>query len=151
MRSRDKTSLRLVALLAVLALAVAACGGDDDDDTSTTGGDTGTTGADTGTTAAAGEGGETFTIGVSNTLVGNGWREQMVCAIQAQAAAVGVVDEVVLANRNAGTPEQIADIQGLISQGVDAIIVNPTDREALNPVLEEAIAQGIVVVPSTRR
>jgi ribose transport system substrate-binding protein len=140
MRSRDKTSLRLVALLAVLALAVAACGGDDDDD------DTGTTGGDTGTTSAAGEGGETFTIGVSNTLVGNAWREQMVCAIQAQAAASGVVDEVVLANRNAGTPEQIADIQGLISQGVDAIIVNPTDREALNPVLEEAIAQGIVVV-----
>ncbi len=96
MRSRDKTSLRLVALLAVLALAVAACGGDDDDDTSrTTGGDTGTTGGDTGTTAAAGEGGETFTIGVSNTLVGNAWREQMVCAIQAQAAASGVVDEVV--------------------------------------------------------
>ncbi len=114
--------MKLALLLAVLALVAAACGGDE-------GGDD-----------------ETFTLGVSNTLVGNAWREQMVCAIQAEALASGVVDEVVLANRNAGTPEQIADIQGLISQGVDALIVNPSDREALNPVLEEAFAQDIVVV-----
>ncbi|MCB0053166.1 MAG: hypothetical protein KDE24_26895, partial [Caldilinea sp.] len=46
---------------------------------------------------AAAEGG--FTIGVSNTLVGNGWREQMICAIKAQATASGLVDEVVVVNR----------------------------------------------------
>ena len=34
----------------------------------------------------------------------------------------------------------------MISQGVDAIILNPTDREGLNAVIEAAIAQGIVVV-----
>jgi ribose transport system substrate-binding protein len=49
-------------------------------------------------------------------------------------------------NRNGGPTEQIADLEGLISQGVDAIILNPTDREGLNAVLEAAIAQGIVVV-----
>ena len=38
------------------------------------------------------------------------------------------------------------DLEGLISQGVDAIILNPTDREGLNAVIEAAIAQGIVVV-----
>ena len=37
-------------------------------------------------------------------------------------------------------------MQNLISQGVNAIIVNPSDREKLNPVIEEAAAQGIVVV-----
>jgi ribose transport system substrate-binding protein len=128
---------RWLVVLAVFALVAAACG---DDDSSTT------------TTAAAGGGettaapAETFTIGVSNTLVGNSWREQMVCAIKAEARASGVVDQVVLDNRNMDTTEQIAGIQGLISQGVDAIIVNPSDRSALDPVLEEAIAQGIVVV-----
>ena len=45
-----------------------------------------------------------------------------------------------------GPTEQLADLEGLISQGVDAIILNPTDREGLNAVLEAAIAQGIVVV-----
>jgi ribose transport system substrate-binding protein len=94
--------------------------------------------------APAREGG--FTIGVSNTLVGNGWREQMICAIKAEATASGLVDRVVVVNRNGGPTEQIADLEGLISQGVDAIILNPTDREGLNAVIEAAIAQGIVVV-----
>ncbi|HXQ33978.1 MAG TPA: substrate-binding domain-containing protein, partial [Anaerolineales bacterium] len=87
-----------------------------------------------------------FVIGVSNTLVGNGWREQMICSIKAEATASGIVDKVVVVNRNGGPTEQIADLEGLISQGVDAIIVNPTDREGLNAVIETAIAQGIVVV-----
>lgn len=87
-----------------------------------------------------------FVIGVSNTLVGNGWREQMICAIKAEATASGLVDQVVVVNRNGGPTEQIADLEGLISQGVDAIILNPTDREGLNAVIESAIAQGIVVV-----
>ena len=94
--------------------------------------------------ADAPEGG--FVIGVSNTLVGNGWREQMICAIKAEATASGMVDEVIVVNRNGGPTEQIADLEGLISQGVDAIILNPTDREGLNAVIEAAIAQGIVVV-----
>ena len=115
---------KMIVVLAVFAMLVAACGGDD-----TTGG-----------------GDETFTLGVSNTLVGNGWREQMICAIKAEALASGVIDEVVVVNRNGGPTEQIADLESLISQGVDAIVLNPTDREALNPVIEEAIAQGIVVV-----
>ncbi len=87
-----------------------------------------------------------FVIGVSNTLVGNGWREQMICAIKAQAKASGLVSKVVIVNRNGGPTEQIADLEGLISQGVNAIIVNPTDREGLNAVIEAAIAKGIVVV-----
>ncbi len=98
---------------------------------------------------AADDGGESeggYVIGVSNTLVGNGWRDQMICAIKAEATASGLVDEVVVINRNGGQTEQIADLESLISQGVDAIILNPTDREGLNAVLEAAIDQGIVVV-----
>lgn len=134
------TGARLVILLAVFSLIAAACSDDDSDDTTTTAAAAG----DTETTEAVAD--ETFTIGVSNTLVGNSWREQMVCAIKAEARASGVVDQVILDNRNMDTTEQIAGIQGLISQGVDAIIVNPSDRSALDPVLEEAHSQGIVVV-----
>ena len=32
-----------------------------------------------------------YTIGVSNTVQGNGWREEMICAIKAQALASGKV------------------------------------------------------------
>ncbi|MGZ8695633.1 MAG: hypothetical protein ACXWYS_09365, partial [Gaiellaceae bacterium] len=58
-----------------------------------------------------------YILGVSNTLVGNGWREEMICAIKAQATASGVVKQVKVANRNGGAAEQIADIRSLISGG----------------------------------
>ncbi len=115
--------MRVAVLVFALALIAGACGDSGE------GGD-----------------GETYTIGVSNTLVGNGWREQMICSIKAQALASGVVDEVVIINENAGPAEQIGHIENLISQGVDAIILNPTDREALNDVIGQAIDQDIVVV-----
>ena len=119
----------MLLLMAVFALIATACSSDD--------------GSDSG---SGGEGGETFTIGVSNNTVGNGWREQMICAIKAEARVRGNVDEVVLLNRETDTAGQISDIQSLISQGVDAIILNPGDAEAFNSVIEEAQNQGIVVV-----
>src|SRR5262249_8589845 len=95
-----------------------------------------------GTASAA----DKYVVGVSNTLTGNGWREEMICSIYAQAQASGLVSKVVVANRNGGPSEQIADLRSLISAGVNAIIVNPSDREALNPVIKQAAAKGIIVV-----
>ena len=139
MRVKSKLFL-LLGLLMVVALAAAGCALPmaADEHTHDNGDHTHDEADD------AHEGG--FVIGVSNTLVGNGWREQMICAIKAEATASGMVDEVIVVNRNGGPTEQIADLEGLISQGVDAIILNPTDREGLNAVIEAAIAQGIVVV-----
>lgn len=97
-------------------------------------------------TSTGGGGTKTYKVGVSNTLTGNGWREEMICSIKAQAKASGNVSQVIIANRNGGPPEQIADIRNLISAGVNAIIINPSDREALNPVIKEASGKGIVVV-----
>jgi ribose transport system substrate-binding protein len=51
-------------------------------------------------TAAEGK----YVVGVSNTLIGNGWREEMVCSIKAEALASGKVSKLVLANRNGGPP-----------------------------------------------
>ncbi len=96
--------------------------------------------------AAAAYSGKKFVVGVSNTLIGNGWREEMICSIKAQAKASGVVSKVILANRNGGPPEQIADLRNLISAGANAIIVDPSSRDALDPVIKQAAARGIVVV-----
>ncbi len=125
--------LRVAVLLIVLALVAAACSSDDSSDDSSD------------TTAASG-GDETFVIGVSNNTVGNGWREQMICAIKAETRVRGNVSELVVLNRDTDTAGQISDMTSLISQGVDAIIFNPGDQEAFNAVIEEAEAQGIVVV-----
>src|SRR5689334_5855356 len=87
-----------------------------------------------------------YVVGVSNTLIGNGWREEMVCSVKAEALASGNVSKVIVANRNGGPSEQIADLRNLISAGVNVIIVNPSDRKALNSVIKQATSRGIVVV-----
>jgi len=92
-----------------------------------------------------------YVLGVSNTLVGNGWREEMICSVKAQAKASGVVSKVIIANRNGGPAEQIADIRNLISAGANAIIINPSSGNALNAVIAQAAARGIKVVSVDQR
>lgn len=138
--------LGMAAAFVVLGMLAAACGGggDAEETGSEAGGASEAAAAGGGSEAAAGDG--EYVIGVSNTLVGNGWREQMICAVQAESLASGLVSEVIVANRNGGPTEQLADMQNLISQGVDAIVVNPSDRAALDPVIDAAAEQGVVVV-----
>ena len=94
---------------------------------------------------------EKWVLGVSNTLVGNGWREEMICAVKAQALASGKVSKVVVANRNGGPAEQIADIRNLISAGANAIIINPSSANALNSVVAQAAARGVKIVSVDQR
>ncbi len=127
--------MRAAVLVATVGLGATACGGSD-------GGTT--TGAGSGGSGSGGSG--DYVIGVSNTLAGNGWREQMICSVKAQALASGKVSKVIAISKNGGPTEQIQDLQNLISQGVNAIIVNPSDREKLDPVIEQAAKKNIVVV-----
>src|SRR3954447_23544870 len=92
-----------------------------------------------------------FIPGVSNTLVGNGWREEMICAVKAQATASKVVKSVKEANRNGGAAEQTADIRNLISAGANAIIINPSSSTALNGVIKEAADRGVKIVSVDQR
>ena len=89
---------------------------------------------------------DSFSIGVSNTVQGNGWREQMVCAMRAQARESGMVDRLVVAHRNTDAAGQLEDLRNLIEAGVDAIVLNPANPDALNSALEDAMEAGIVVV-----
>jgi ribose transport system substrate-binding protein len=89
---------------------------------------------------------DSYTIGVSNTVQGNGWREEMVCAMKAQALASGKVSKLNIAHRNTDAAGQLEDIRNLISAGVDAIVVNPADPAGINTALKEATDKGIVVV-----
>jgi ribose transport system substrate-binding protein len=95
--------------------------------------------------AAAGAEGN-FTIGVSNTVQGNGWREEMICAIKAQALASGKVARLNIAHRNTDAAGQLEDIRNLISAKVNAIVVNPADPAGIKDALAEATKAGIVVV-----
>jgi len=93
-----------------------------------------------------GDGDGGYTIGVSNTLTNNGWREEMICSINAQAVASGEVDSLSITHRDTDAAGQLEDLRTLIAEGVDAIIVNPADRSALDPALAEATEAGVTVV-----
>ena len=87
-----------------------------------------------------------YHIGVSNTLTNNGWREEMICSINAQAVASGEVAELTINHRDTDAAGQLEDLRNLIAQDVDAIVVNPADRSAIDDALAEATEAGITVV-----
>jgi ribose transport system substrate-binding protein len=145
----DKGSIRARVLvgLTALALLVGAC--------STGGGATTAPSAEASAPAAsepaasapASAEAMTYAIGYSNGGgVGNGFREEQVCTAKAEALASGQVSELTTIHRNTDAAGQLQDIRDLIAAGVDAIVFNPNDPEALNPALEEANAAGIATI-----
>lgn len=88
-----------------------------------------------------------YKIGYSNAGgVGNGFREEQVCTAKAEALASGQVSELTTIHRVTDAAGQLQDIRDLIAAGVDAIVFNPNDPDALTPALDEAKAAGIVTV-----
>ena len=93
--------------------------------------------------------GAPFTIGVSNGFVGSEWRTQMIKNMEEANAvymAESLTNELVVESADVDVQGQIQQIQNLINRGVDAIIINPNDQNALNPIIEEAVAAGILVI-----
>ncbi|MFE0014164.1 ABC transporter substrate-binding protein [Mesorhizobium sp. NPDC059054] len=90
-----------------------------------------------------------FKIGLSNGWVGSEWRTQMIEEAQAAAAAwkdKGVNVEVVVQSANVDVPGQIAQVRNFMSQGVDAIIINPNSPTAFDPIFKQAKDAGILVI-----
>ena len=97
--------------------------------------------------SSAPSGATTYKIGYSNGGgVGNGFREEQVCTAKAQAKASGEVSDLIVKHRNTDAAGQLSDIRNLIAAGVDAIVFNPNDPEALNPALKEAKTAGIKTI-----
>ncbi|NMG39709.1 substrate-binding domain-containing protein [Chelativorans sp. ZYF759] len=90
-----------------------------------------------------------FKIGLSNGWVGSEWRTQMIDEAQAAAAAWsdrGHNVQVVVQSANVDVPGQIAHVRNFISEGVDAIIINPNSPTAFDPVFAQAKEAGILVI-----
>lgn len=99
--------------------------------------------------SASGAAADDFKIGLSNGWVGSEWRTQMIEEAQAAAAAwaeKGHNVEVVVQSANVDVPGQIAHVRNFISEGVDAIIINPNSPTAFDPVFAQAKEAGILVI-----
>lgn len=91
---------------------------------------------------------KTYTIALSNGWVGSEWRTQMIQEAEAAAAAwkeKGVTVNLVVQSKNVDVNGQISDVRNFISQGVNAIIINPNSPTAFNPTFAQAKAAGIDV------
>jgi ribose transport system substrate-binding protein len=88
-----------------------------------------------------------YRIALSNSYIGNEWRVEMVNMLKAYVRKYHA-DEVELIINSSGpdVQKQIAAIDDMISQKVDAILIDPVSDTALNPVIAEAAKAGIVVV-----
>jgi ribose transport system substrate-binding protein len=89
-----------------------------------------------------------YTIYLSNNFVGNDWRVQMEKEATVAAGLAPFKGQVKLTITNAGAtvPDQISSLQAIVATKPDAILVDASSPTALNPVITEACAKGIVVV-----
>ncbi len=90
-----------------------------------------------------------YVIALSNSFYGNSWRKQMVDTMQvaaAEAKAKGLISDFIVANGDGTENTQIAQMNSLILQNVDAILVNAASVTGLNGVIAKAHEKGIKVL-----
>ena len=90
-----------------------------------------------------------FTIGISNSFISSEYRTQMIAELQEvnkEYMDAGITTELVIESADTDVAGQIQQLQNLMSQGVDAILVNPGDVNGLNATLQEAVDAGIIVI-----
>lgn len=85
-----------------------------------------------------------YKIGFSNISVVNTWRVQMVRELEAEARRQGV--ELIVTDANGDLNKQIADVEDLLAQGIDALLVTPINPDGMVPVVTKAWESGIPVV-----
>lgn len=149
MRSTRRRT-KLFAILAVLALAVTACGNDDttepddttDADAATEETETTEAGDDT---EAGDEAADTsdVTIGLALSTLQNPFFVTLRDGAQTAADEAGATLSVSDAQDDA--QQQADDIQDFITQEVDVILINPVDSAAIVPSIEAANEAGIPV------
>jgi D-xylose transport system substrate-binding protein len=139
---------RNLALMAVIALMIAACGGDGAGTTTATTEATGTTAATTtteGTTDTTEATDDEIIVGVSwNNYNEERWALWDEPAIKAAIEADG--GTYISADAGSSEEQQIADVENLISLGADVLIILAQNVEAIRPAVASALEQGIPVI-----
>ncbi|MFC0681923.1 substrate-binding domain-containing protein [Lysobacter korlensis] len=91
------------------------------------------------------ESGETVTIGFSGPAADHGWLGAINSAAQAEADKYDDIELQVAEGTNDANL-QISHVEGFINDGVDAIVLLPTDGAALTEVAIQAMEAGIPVI-----
>lgn len=87
-----------------------------------------------------------WTIGVSAGYLSNSWVVFALQHIRFEASQHDEVGEVIVTDAGFNANKQVADIEDLLNQGVDALIFWAVDNQAIQPALDAAVAQGVPVI-----
>ena len=135
----------LCALLSVLMISttMAGCSG-----SSGASGGSGGSGPAAASSAGAKKHSGKYKIALSNSFMGNDWRQLMIKTTEAVAGKSPYKDTVELkvVNSENSAEAQAASIDALVTQGYDAILVDASSSSALVPSLERAMKAGVVCV-----
>lgn len=136
-----KKKVLSVLLAAALVLVLAACGSKNDSKD------------DTGKKTEASDNKEKKTkgikLGISNGYYGNTWRAQYVKGMEElceQYKADGTLSDYQIVNSTGDVTEELNNINGLISSGVDILMISPNSPTSMGSVIQSAIDQGIMVI-----
>ena len=132
-----KARILALVLAAILALSLlAGCEGPQTAAETPAAADT-TTEAKTGKT-------EGVVIGLSMNTTTNAWRAGLVAKAQETADAAGA--KLIVLDAAAKADKQQSDLEDLVAQGVDAIVIDVCDGEALKSAINNTVAQGVPVI-----
>ena len=93
-----------------------------------------------------------YVIGFSNASISNAWRVAFQHGVLwAAGQHKDQIKKFIVTDANDDPAKQIADIQDLISQGVDLLLIAPATEDALDQVVGRAMKQGIPVVMVDRK
>lgn len=90
-----------------------------------------------------------YTIGISNSFIGNAWRTQMIQMAEAFAEteqAAPLIEELIVVSSGQDVALQIQQMNDMIALGVDAIILNAATPTGFDAVIRDATDAGIIVV-----
>lgn len=90
-----------------------------------------------------------YTIGLSNSFIGNAWRTQMIQMAEAWAASPEIapmIEEFIVVSTGEDVEAQIAAMDNMIALGVDAIILNAATPTGFDAVIRRAAEAGVIVV-----
>ncbi|MCA0173213.1 ribose ABC transporter substrate-binding protein RbsB [Bacillus sp. RAR_GA_16] len=91
---------------------------------------------------------EDIKIGLSVSTLNNPFFVSMKDGVEAEAKDKGM--DVVVVDAQNDAAKQISDVEDLIQQGVDVLLINPTDSAAISTAVQSANSIGIPVVTLDR-
>lgn len=92
-----------------------------------------------------------FVLGYANGYTGNTWRAQFIDNIQKKGEEYkkdGTLEKLILVNSPADINQQINQVNDLITQGVDALLIDPVSAPAVKPVVPRAVSSDILTLIS---